>query len=144
MVRRYLARISGPLMDRFDLRVSLPAVDWEVYRDSAPPESNTAACLARVRRARDVASDRARKAWPQADPPVRCNSELSPAQLRRCCRLDAAGDSVLGRSVRRYRLSARGCDRVLSVARTIADLEGCDLVRSGHVAEALHFRMGGL
>ncbi|MCL7968900.1 MAG: YifB family Mg chelatase-like AAA ATPase [marine benthic group bacterium] len=144
MVRRYLARISGPLMDRFDLRVSLPAVDWEVYRDSAPPESNTAACLARVRRARDVASDRARKAWPQADPPVRCNSELSPAQLRRCCRLDAAGESVLGRSVRRFRLSARGCDRVLSVARTIADLEGCDLVRSGHVAEALHFRMGGL
>ncbi len=144
MVRRYVARISGPLLDRFDLRVSLPDVHWEAYRGEANAESGTAACLARVVKARAIASGRALERVPAARVPIRCNADLSPAQIRRFCRLDASGESLLGRSVRRYGLSARGCDRILSVARTIADLDGCEIVRSEHVAEALHFRQCGV
>jgi magnesium chelatase family protein len=144
MVRRYLNRISGPLLDRFDLRVSLPAIQWETYHESVPAASNSASCRARVQSARSIASRRGAEAGPTGAPPIRNNSDLPPALIRRVCRPDAAGAALLGRSVRLYGLTARGCDRILSVARTIADIDECEVVGSEHIAEALHFRQSGL
>jgi magnesium chelatase family protein len=140
MIRRYTSRISGPMLDRFEIRVSLPAVQWEAYRSAPRTRSGTAACRSRVRRARAVATARALEAGPSSPMRVRCNADLSPVLLRRFCLLDEAGESLLGQSVRRAGLSARGCDQILSVARTIADLEGSEAVRSPHIAEALHYR----
>ena len=71
------------------------------------------------------------------------NAELTPALTRRFCRLDPEAETLLGLSVRKLALSARGCDRVLRVARTIADLEDCGSVRAEHLAEALHYRHPG-
>ncbi|MEJ2483308.1 MAG: YifB family Mg chelatase-like AAA ATPase [Gemmatimonadota bacterium] len=135
MVRRYTSRISGPLLDRFEIRVSLAAVPWGTSRGTPREESTTAACLNRVREARAIAAARAAEAGPAAPTPMRCNSDFPTALLRRFCRLDAAGESLLRTSVRRHGLSARGCDRILSVARTVADLDASEAVRSGHIAE---------
>jgi magnesium chelatase family protein len=134
VAERYQQRTSGPLLDRFDLRVELPPVPWsEITRSE---DSETTAEV-RVR----VAAARAQ----QFDRQSRLNSELDGPLLRRhCYPVDHAGMTLIGRAVSRMGLSARGVSRVLRVARTIADLEGLSTVTSRHVAEALHFRVPGL
>ncbi len=131
----YLGRISGPLMDRFDLRVDVPPV---AYSDLDLPESGeeSATVAARVLAARDIQEARF------ADHPgVRVNADAEGALLERVAMPEAAGKEMLSRVAERFGLSARGYHRVLRVARTIADLAGSDAVTKTHVAEAISYRL---
>ncbi len=124
----YRRRISGPLLDRVDLHVDVPAVAPGLL--GAGGATTTAAVRERVVRARAA----------QAARGVRCNARLRGGALRRHCALGEAGRRLLHAAVERLGLSARAHDKVLRVARTIADLEGADAVRAEHVAEAIQYR----
>ena len=138
----YLGRISGPLMDRFDLRVEVPPVAFADLDLPANGESSVT-IAARVAAARDRQTARF-----QGSPTLRVNADLEGAALEDHAAPDAEGRELIGRVAERMGLSARGYHRVLRVARTIADLEGCATVRKPHVAEAISFRLasatGGL
>ncbi|MGR3342476.1 MAG: YifB family Mg chelatase-like AAA ATPase [Paracoccaceae bacterium] len=131
----YLGRISGPLMDRFDLRVEVPPV---AFADLELPESGepTAVVAARVKAARAVQAERFRDV-----PGTRVNSDAEGSLLEKIAAPDAEGKELLNRVAERFGLSARGYHRVLRVARTIADLAGSDAVLKSHVAEAVSFRL---
>ena len=131
----YLGRISGPLMDRFDLRVEVPPVS---YTDLDLPASGETSAIvaARVLAARIVQTHRFRD-----HPDARVNADLEGALLEQVATPDAEGKALIARVAERFGLSARGYHRVLRVARTIADLAGEAEVRQPHVAEAVSFRL---
>lgn len=131
----YMGRISGPLMDRFDLRVDVPPVS---YQDLDLPEAGdtSAEVAARVAEARQVQWDRFRD-----HATARSNADLEGSELSEAANPDAEAREMLGQAAERFGLSARGYHRVLRVARTIADLAGQKDVRKRHVAEALAFRL---
>jgi magnesium chelatase family protein len=131
----YLSRISGPLMDRFDLRIEVPPV---AYTDLELPTSgdSSAEVAARVAAARNVQSKRFAET-----PDVRVNAEAEGALLEEIATPDEAGRALLAKVAERFGLSARGYHRVLRVARTIADLDGATQVRQPHIAEAVSFRL---
>ncbi len=131
----YLGRISGPLMDRFDLRVEVPPV---AYTDlDLPPSGDTSALVAdRVAKARDVQANRYRN-----HPHARVNADAEGALLEDVATPDAPGKALLSRVADKFGLSARGYHRVLRVARTIADLDGVGEVKQTHVAEAVSYRL---
>ena len=131
----YLGRISGPLMDRFDLRVEAPPV---AYTDlDLPSNGDTSAMvMARVTAARAVQSNRFR-----AHEHVRVNADMEGSLLEQVAAPDPEGRALLARVAERFGLSARGYHRVLRVARTIADLDGAADVRLPHIAEAVSFRL---
>jgi magnesium chelatase family protein len=131
---RYRERLSGPLRDRLDITVEVPALPPEVLQGAARGEPSAAV------RARVVAA-RERQRARYADASIRTNAELTPAWLARYGSIDARGRRVLSMAMRSLALSARGYDRVRKVARTIADLANADRVVADHVAEALQFRM---
>ena len=131
----YLGRISGPLLDRFDLRLEVPPV---AFSDLDLPASGdgSAAVAARVAAARAVQARRF-----AALPGVRVNADAEGAVLEQVASPDADGKDLLLRAAERFGLSARGYHRILRVARTIADLDGAEAVRKPHVAEALGYRL---
>lgn len=131
----YLGRISGPLMDRFDLRIDVPPVS---YADLDMPAGGESSATVAAR----VAQARARQAARFADMPrLRVNAEAEGALLEAIATPDAEGRALLGKVAERFGLSARGYHRVLRVARTIADLDGSQDVRAPHVAEAIGYRL---
>lgn len=131
----YLGRISGPLMDRFDLRVEVPPVAWSDLDHAAPGEAS-APVAARVLAARKRQA--ARFAGHEA---VRLNADAEGALLDEIATPDTEGKALLARAAERFGLSARGYHRVLRVARSIADLDASKQVRQPHVAEALSYRL---
>jgi len=133
----YLSRISGPMMDRFDLRIDVPPV---AFRDLDLPSSgeSSAQMAQRVAAARAVQDQRFQD---QAE--IRQNADVEGKLLEAIAEPDSDGRAMLENAADRFGLTARGYHRVLRVARTIADLEGSDAVRTPHVAEALGFRLGG-
>ncbi len=130
---RYLSRISGPLMDRIDLHVGVDNVDADELV-GGPGGEPSAAVRERVERARDRQRQRADGGLPT------CNAELSGAQIRELALATPRAENVLRDAVDALALSGRGCDRVLKLARTLADLDGEPRVDTHHVAEALSFR----
>ncbi len=137
-VQRYRNRISGPLMDRFDLQVDVsPVPVEELSRAHAPPAhaDTSAAVRERVLRARAMQQQRFRD-----QPGVHTNSQMPPAQFRSHCRLDSAGSRLLQVAMKRLQLSARGYERILKVARTLADLEGLETIACEHIGEAVSYR----
>lgn len=133
-VQKYLNRISGPLLDRIDLQIEVIPVPFEKMSDARPAESS--ACIReRVVRARQVQAER------YADiPGVYCNAQMNSKLLTRYARPDEKGLELLKNAMNRLNLSARAYDRILKVSRTIADLEGCETVLPGHLAEAIGYR----
>ncbi|MBV7408586.1 YifB family Mg chelatase-like AAA ATPase [Maritimibacter sp. DP1N21-5] len=133
----YLGRISGPLIDRFDLRINVPPVDFMDLAE-APVGESSAVIAARVAAARAVQTARF-----EGSPGLRVNADAEGRLLEDIATPDAEGQAMLVRAAERFGLSARGYHRVLRVARTIADLEGADRVQRPHVAEALSYRLNG-
>jgi magnesium chelatase family protein len=131
----YLGRISGPLMDRFDLRIEVPPVAWSDL-DLPASGDGSAVIAARVAKARSVQSARF-----TGQEGHRVNADAEGAVLEDIATPDAEGRALLARVADRFGLTARGYHRVLRVARTIADLDGSDSVRQPHVAEAVSFRL---
>ncbi|MDF0603037.1 YifB family Mg chelatase-like AAA ATPase [Psychromarinibacter sp. C21-152] len=131
----YIGRISGPLMDRFDLRIDVPPV---AYTDLDLPESgdSSATVAARVAQARQMQADRFADA-----PATRVNADAEGAVLESFATPDSDGRALLTRVADRFGLSARGYHRVLRVARTVADLDGAGTVQAHHVAEAVSYRL---
>ena len=132
---RYRERLSGPLRDRLDLTVDVPAVPLDVLGDGA--ERGESSAVVRVR----VVAARARQAERYAAHGITTNAQLTPALMASYCGTDRAALRVLQAAMRTIALSARGYDRVRKVARTIADLAGEDRLAADHLAEALQFRM---
>lgn len=132
-IARYRAKLSGPLLDRFDLFADIPAPDLESLTAAAPGESS-AAVRARVRAARQAQLLRCGPGGPA------CNARMGPAELERHAPVQGRCKGLLLDAARRLDLSARGFDRVRRVARTLADLEGAQRIRPEHLAEALQYR----
>jgi magnesium chelatase family protein len=133
----YLAKLSGPLLDRIDLTVGVYAVPPQELA-ALPAGENTETVAARVSEARERQSARYRRLT--GEQTVRCNAEADGALLTEAAKLDATAEGLLNNAAKRLALSARGYHRVLRVARTIADLAGTDHVGAQAVAESLHYR----
>jgi magnesium chelatase family protein len=133
LVERYRGRISGPLLDRIDLHVEVPAPSLRELR--AKTGEGTEAVAARVAIARAVQRERF-----GADSPSPVNAAIASGDLRRFCHVDPSGRALLDAAFEKLGLSARALDRVLKVARTIADLAGSDAIRASHLAEAIQYR----
>ncbi len=132
-IQAYLSRISGPLLDRIDLHLEVPAVPFsELTQDR--PATGSAVMRERVGRARAAQAERFRRSR------IRLNAEMGPRHLKQHCALDAAGRERFRRAVEDLGLSARAHARILKVARTIADLEGEDRIAPDHLAEAIQYR----
>jgi magnesium chelatase family protein len=129
----YLGKLSAPLLDRVDLHVAVPALPLTDFRADARGEPSVM-----VRERVLLARDRQKRRFAGTD--TRVNARLGGRQLRRVCRLPEAAAQLLGAAVARLALSARAHDRVLRVARTIADLAGEDTIATEHVAEAIQYR----
>ena len=134
-IQRYLNRVSGPLLDRIDMHIEVESIPAERLSRSAP-EERSAGIRARVEAAREVQRRR------YADDPsgIRINAQLNARNLNAACRTDEAARELLLLSCERLNLSNRAYTRILKVARTIADLEGAEIIRAEHVSEAVQYR----
>jgi magnesium chelatase family protein len=128
MIQRYLGKISGPLLDRIDIHVEVPAVPYKELRETASAESS-ADIRVRVDDAR--ARQQARGHY---------NARMPSRLIRKHCALNEAGERTLEMAIRRMGLSARAHDRILKVARTVADLDQSEAVSAKHIAEAVQYR----
>lgn len=133
MVSKYLNRISGPMLDRLDLHIEVPPVEYEELRDTASGESS-ATIRERVNRARAIQNERYKGTG------VTCNARLTPALLKKHCVLSDAAAKLLQASFDSLGMSARAYDRILKVARTVADLAGSENIEIEHISEAIQFR----
>ena len=131
---QYWAKLSGPLMDRIDLQVAVNRLKAEEITRQPIGEESTL-----VRERVKVARDRARHRF-KSEPNVRCNAQIQSRHLGKWCQLDDASRSLLEGAIRKLGLSARASDRILKVARTIADLAGDEDLKTHHVAEAIQYR----
>ena len=119
MIQRYISKISGPLLDRIDIHIDVPAVNYKEMRSTTEPE-NSAKILERVVRARELQLTR----FSSERQKLYCNAQMPPQSIRKFCELSADCERLLERAMAQQGLSARAHDRILKVARTIADLEG--------------------
>ncbi len=132
-IQRYRGTISGPILDRIDLHIEVPSVKYEQLRGEGQSEKSSAV-RGRVSEARQVQLKR------YLGDGIYSNSQMKPKHLRKFCRLNAAGQSILDQAVRQLGLSARAYHRILKVARTIADLEAKDEIGNMHLLEAIQYR----
>lgn len=133
-VQRYLSKISGPLLDRIDLHIEVTPVQFNELTNQKDTEKS-AAIRHRVEKARKLQEERFRE-----DQDVHCNAHMPAKYVRDICVLDDSGKQLLKNAMERLNLSARAYDRILKVARTIADMEGSSYIQNQHLAEAIQFR----
>ena len=133
-VHRYLSKISGPLLDRIDIQCEIEAVPYEQLRDTQPGESS-AAIRERVLKARAIQTERFKHSRL-----IHCNAMMNTKMVRTYCALDDECDKLLELTMAKLGLSARAYDRILKVARTIADIEGAENIQKNHLLEAISYR----
>jgi magnesium chelatase family protein len=133
-ILRYRAKISGPLMDRIDIHIEVPAVKFRELSGKEKGESSEA-IRQRVRKARSVQLKRF-----QGKKGIFCNAHMSTRDIRHFCKLPLAGEELLSHAITRLGLSARAYDRILKVSRSIADLEGTEDIRPEYISEAIQYR----
>ena len=136
-VANYRGRISGPLLDRIDIVVEVPAVHFEDLKARAEAEPSSA-IKTRVNAARTIQNHRFGKSRGM------CNARMGPAEMRAYCALGEAGSELMKQAFDALGLTARSYDRILRVARTIADLEGSETIQPQHLAEAISYRAANL
>ncbi|MDE3067379.1 MAG: ATP-binding protein [Verrucomicrobiota bacterium] len=133
-IQNYLGRISGPLLDRIDLHVEVPQVKFREISGDKTGEASVE-IRGRVIAARQIQHERyAHK------PKITCNARLGPKELKAFCALDDSTKELLKNAMTELNFSARAYDRILKVARTIADLAGAEKIASDHVSEAIQYR----
>src|SRR6202051_623543 len=135
MIQRYISKISGPLMDRVDIHIDVPAVNYKEMRSTNEPESS-AKIRERVMRTRQKQLER----FSSSREKLYCNAQMSSRHIRTFCDLSADCERLLERAMTQQGLSARAHDRILKVARTIADLEDTPNLEPKHIAEAIQYR----
>ena len=132
-IERYMAKISGPLLDRIDIHVEVPAVPFREISDSKPGTSS-ATMIEQVRVARDIQRLRF------SNRPGLCNGKMSTREIRQYCKLVPEAESLIRQAMEEMGFSARAHDKILRVARTIADLANCETIQPEHLHEAINFR----
>lgn len=133
-IQRYMSRISGPLMDRIDIHITVPTVKFkELSSETAGEKSEIIAN--RVNKARKMQLERFKN-----EQKMYCNAHMEPRDIRKFCKIDEKSQSLLAMAINKQGLSARAYDRILKVSRTIADLAGEEQIEMGHIAEAIHYR----
>ena len=146
-VTKYQKRISGPLMDRIDIHIEVPRVEYEKLSDSRLGEPSET-IQARVEAARQIQRQRfdsnGANADNNLDNEMACNADMRVAEVRKYCQLDDTGRSLMRSAMSQLQLSARAYHRILKLARTIADLAGSESIQPHHLAEALQYRPRGM
>lgn len=132
-IRRYVSRLSGPLLDRIDLQVEVDGISYEELR-FAPPSESSATIKERVEKARAVQRERYKGSG------VHTNAQMTNAQMKKHCALSPECERILEAAFRKLNMTARASTRVLKVARTIADLDGSADIQSRHITEAVQYR----
>lgn len=132
-IHRYRAKVSGPLLDRFDIQVEVPSLDYRELTSEANAESSDS-IRQRVNTARKVQKSRFKNLG------IHSNSQMTPSLLKRFSGIDEQGKNLLQRAIEKLGLSARAYDRILKVSRTIADLDGSELIMTPHISEAIQYR----
>jgi magnesium chelatase family protein len=135
MIQRYISKISGPLMDRIDIHIDVPAVNYKELRSGTEPEGS-AKIRERVIRARQKQLDRLATSRQK----LYCNAQMTSRHIRAFCELSADCERLIERAMTQQGLSARAHDRILKVARTIADLDDVPNLEPKHIAEAIQYR----
>ncbi len=135
MIQRYISKVSGPLLDRIDIHLEVPAVHYRELRSGTASEGS-AEIRARVLAARE----RQHARFAKAAEPIYSNAQMGTRQVRTFCELSADAERLLERAMQQQGLTARAHDRILKVARTIADLEGAPDIVVAHIAEAIQYR----
>jgi len=133
-VENYRARITGPLLDQIDIHVEAPAVNYKDFSSNEPAESS-AAILGRVIEARNRQRERF-----ASGKKTKCNARMGHNQIKKFCALDSSGQEMLHHAMEDLQFSARAYDRILKVARTIADFAGAENILSAHIGEAIQYR----
>ena len=132
-----MRRISGPLLDRIDLHIEVPSVDYEAMRRKDRPESSREV-QKRVNAARKIQQRRYEGTG------ISCNAYMVPAMIGKYCALDEKCEAIMRSAFDRLGLTGRSHDRILRVARTIADLDGAEAIAPAHIAEAIQYRSSGI
>ncbi len=133
-IQRYISKISGPLMDRIDIHIDVPAVQFKELRGKGEDGDSSATIRERVVKARNIQLKRL------GEEKIFSNSAMPPRLIRQHCELDSASENLLERAMQKQGLSARGHDRILKVSRTIADLSESESIQPNHIAEAIGYR----
>lgn len=136
MIQRYVSKISGPLLDRIDIHIDVPAVNYKELRDKAQAPEGSSQIRSRVMRAREVQLDR----FAANKERIYSNAQMGSKQIRAYCELSTDCERLLERAMTQQGLSARAHDRILKVARTVADLENAAHIAPKHIAEAIQYR----
>lgn len=136
-ISRYQKRISGPLLDRIDIFIEVPRVDYEKLTDDTLGESSEKV-RTRIEAARQIQHRRFQGTK------LICNTEMTPIEVKEFCQVEPPAQSLLRTAMKQLHLTARAFHRVLKLARTIADLDSADIIRANHLAEALQYRQRSL
>ncbi len=132
-IKKYMNRISGPLLDRMDIHIEVNKVKYSQLEQKSKNETSKE-IRKRVNRARQIQLERYQKYH------IFSNSELTPKLIEKFCQLDTESKQILETAFHKLNLSARGYNKILKVARTIADLEECEKIQQKHIAEAIQYR----